>query len=102
MRAVLTQSFERIHRSNLVGMGVLPMQFVNDQNADTLGLDGTETYEIGGVADGLTPGCTLGVTVTRQDGFTIDFDVLVRLDTPVDVEYFKHGGILQYVLRQLA
>ena len=102
VRAVLTQSFERIHRSNLVGMGMLPMQFLNDQNADTLGLDGTETYEIGGVADGLTPGCTLRVTATRQDGTTIDFDVLVRLDTPVDVEYFKHGGILQYVLRQLA
>jgi aconitate hydratase len=102
VRAVLTQSFERIHRSNLVGMGVLPMQFLNDQNADTLGLDGTETYEIGGVAEGLTPGCTLRVTATRQDGSAIDFDVLVRLDTPVDVEYFKHGGILQYVLRQLA
>jgi aconitate hydratase len=102
VRAVLTQSFERIHRSNLVGMGVLPLQFLDDQNADTLGLDGTETYNIGGIAEGLTPGCNLHVTATPQDGSTIEFDVLVRLDTPVDVEYYKHGGILQYVLRQLA
>ena len=102
VRAVLAQSFERIHRSNLVGMGVLPLQFMNDQNAGTLGLDGTETYEIGGIAEGLTPGCTLKVAAVRDDGSKIEFDVLVRLDTPVDVEYYEHGGILQYVLRQLA
>ncbi|MFC1639727.1 hypothetical protein ACFL3B_03070 [Gemmatimonadota bacterium] len=102
VRAVLTQSFERIHRSNLVGMGVLPLQFVDDQNAETLGLDGTETYDIGGIAEGMKPGCNLHVAATRQDGSAIEFDVLVRLDTPVDVEYYKHGGILQYVLRQLA
>ena len=102
VRAVLTQSFERIHRSNLVGMGVLPLQFLDGQNADTLGLDGTETYSIGGIADGLTPGCNLRVAATGKDGSKVEFEVLVRLDTPVDVEYFKHGGILQYVLRQLA
>ena len=102
IRAVLTQSYERIHRSNLVGMGVLPLQFLSDDSADSLGLNGTETFHIGGIADGLTPGCNLHVTATRDDGFKAEFDVLVRLDTPVDVEYYKHGGILQYVLRQLA
>jgi len=99
---VLTQSYERIHRSNLVGMGVLPLQFLDGQNADSLGLDGTEVFEIGGIAEGLTPSCNLHVTAKREDGFVAEFEVLVRLDTPVDVEYFKHGGILQYVLRQLA
>ena len=102
IRAVLTQSYERIHRSNLVGMGVLPLQFLDGQNADSLGLDGTEVFEIGGIAEGLTPSCNLHVTAKREDGFVAEFEVLVRLDTPVDVEYFKHGGILQYVLRQLA
>jgi len=102
IRAVLTESYERIHRSNLVGMGVLPLQFLNGDNAESLGLDGTEIFHIGGIADGLTPGCNLHVTATRDDGFKAEFDVLVRLDTPVDVEYYKHGGILQYVLRQLA
>ncbi len=102
IRAVLTESFERIHRSNLVGMGVLPLQFLEGENAETLGLDGTEEYEIHGIAQGLTPGCNLHVDATRQDGSRVEFDVLVRLDTPVDVEYYKHGGILPYVLRQLA
>jgi aconitate hydratase len=83
-------------------MGVLPLQFLGDDNADSLGLNGTETFHIGGIADGLTPGCNLHVSATRDDGFKAEFDVLVRLDTPVDVEYFKHGGILQYVLRQLS
>jgi len=101
IRAVLTQSFERIHRSNLVGMGVLPLQFLEGESAESLGLDGTETYEIGGIADGLTPGCDLHVTATREDGTSVEFDVLVRLDTPVDVEYYRHGGILPYVMRQL-
>jgi aconitate hydratase len=102
IRAVLTQSYERIHRSNLVGMGVLPLQFLEGENADSLGLDGSETFQIGGIAEGLSPSCNLHVTASRDDGFKAEFDVLVRLDTPVDVEYFKHGGILQYVLRQLA
>ncbi len=102
IKAVLTQSYERIHRSNLVGMGVLPLQFLEGENADSLGLDGSETFRIGGIAEGLTPSCNLHVFATRDDGFKAEFDVLVRLDTPVDVEYFKHGGILQYVLRQLA
>ncbi len=102
IKAVLTQSYERIHRSNLVGMGVLPLQFLEGESADTLGLDGTEVYDIDGIADGLTPGCKLRITGKREDGSTVEFETLVRLDTAVDVEYYRHGGILQYVLRQLA
>jgi aconitate hydratase len=102
IKAVLTQSYERIHRSNLIGMGVLPLQFLEGQGSDELGLDGTETYTIGGIAAGLKPGCTLHVVATRGDGTNTEFDVLVRLDTAVEVEYHRHGGILQYVLRQLS
>jgi aconitate hydratase len=102
VKAVLTQSYERIHRSNLIGMGVLPLQFLEGQGCDELGLDGTETYEIGGIAAGLKPGCSLHVVAAREDGTSTEFDVLVRLDTAIEVEYHRHGGILQYVLRQLA
>ncbi len=101
VKAVLTQSYERIHRSNLIGMGVLPLQFLEGQGSDELGLDGTEIYKIGGIAAGLKPGCSLHVVATREDGTSIEFDVLVRLDTAIEVEYHRHGGILQYVLRQL-
>ena len=83
-------------------MGVLPLQFIDGESVASLGLNGNEIYHIGGIAQGLTPGCNLHVVAAREDGFKAEFDVLVRLDTPVDVEYFKHGGILQYVLRQLA
>jgi aconitate hydratase len=102
IRAVLAQSYERIHRSNLIGMGVLPLQFQADENAESLRLDGTETYDIAGIAHGLTPGCNLGISATRADGTKIEFKALVRLDTSVEVEYYRHGGILQYVLRQLS
>jgi aconitate hydratase len=102
IKAVLAQSYERIHRSNLIGMGVLPLQFRDGEGPDQLGLDGTEAYDIGGIAQGLQPGCNLKVVATRVDGSRKEFEVLVRLDTPVEVEYYRHGGILKYVLRQLS
>ncbi|MEM1127837.1 MAG: aconitate hydratase AcnA, partial [Bacteroidota bacterium] len=98
VKAVLVESFERIHRSNLIGMGVLPLQFVEGQNAQTLGLDGTETYSIP-VGNDVQPRQELTVSVTRTDGTSMAFQALVRLDTPVEVEYYRHGGILHYVLR---
>ncbi len=104
VRAVITQSFERIHRSNLIGMGVLPLQFPDGRSAAALGLDGTETYDISGIA-GMTDGpvpATVPVTATRADGSTVAFDARVRIDTPGEAAYYRNGGILQYVLRQLA
>ncbi|HEX9728803.1 MAG TPA: aconitate hydratase AcnA [Gemmatimonadales bacterium] len=98
VRAVLAASYERIHRSNLIGMGVLPLQFPPDQSAETLGLTGIEKISISGIADGLTPGGTVRV---HTDAGTV-IDAIVRLDTPIEVEYYRHGGILPYVLRQLA
>ena len=100
VKAVIAESFERIHRSNLVGMGVLPLQFRDGQTATTLGLTGTETYTITGLADGSAKTAT--VTATRDDGTSIVFEVDVLLLTPKEVEYARHGGLLQYVLRQLA
>ncbi|GAB4224669.1 MAG: aconitate hydratase AcnA [Acidobacteriota bacterium] len=99
VRAVIAQSFERIHRSNLVGMGVLPLTFPEGQNADTLGLDGSETFDIE-LPEELTPRMMVPVTAARADGRTVRFDALCRIDTPVEVEYFRHGGILQAVLRR--
>ncbi len=105
VRAVIAESFERIHRSNLVGMGILPLQFLPEDNAETLGLNGHETFDIVGLADGIADNFagvrTLKVRATRDDGATIEFDANVRIDTPQEVEYYRHGGILQYVLRQL-
>ncbi len=100
VKAVLTESFERIHRSNLVGMGVLPMVFQDGENQDTLGLDGTETYDILGISSDLTPGKLVDVTATKPDGTKTNFKAKLRLDSGVDVEYYKNGGILNYVLRQ--
>src|SRR5690606_20317744 len=100
VKAVIAESFERIHRSNLVGMGVLPLQFMHGQNAASLGLDGTETYDIAGLQDGAAR--TVEVKATRADGSVVGFEVMVLLLTPKEVEYFRHGGILHYVLRQLA
>ena len=102
--AVITESFERIHRSNLIGMGVLPMQFPAGESAESLGLDGTETFDISGVTElneGTTPS-TLHVTATKEDGSTVEFDAVLRIDTPGEADYYRNGGILQYVLRQLA
>ncbi len=103
VKAVIARSYERIHRSNLIGMGVLPLQFQDGDSAEALGLRGTESYTIEGIADGLEPGCTLTVKARgEEDGAGRTFAVLVRLDTAIEVEYYRHGGILQYVLRQLA
>ncbi|MHB1063191.1 MAG: aconitate hydratase [Georgenia sp.] len=103
VKAVITESFERIHRSNLIGMGVLPLQFPAGQNAASLGLDGTETFDISGVTalnEGTTPK-SVTVTATKGDGTVVEFDAVVRIDTPGEADYFRNGGILQYVLRQL-
>ncbi|MFZ1462664.1 MAG: aconitate hydratase AcnA [Anaerolineae bacterium] len=101
VRAVIVESFERIHRSNLVGMGVLPLQFLPGESAQTLGLSGQETFDISGVDDAMQPGQTLNVRATRPDGAVIRFQALSRIDTPVEVEYYRHGGILQFVLRKM-
>ncbi|MCP3427179.1 aconitate hydratase AcnA [Rothia sp. AR01] len=103
VRAVITESFERIHRSNLIGMGVLPLQFPEGESHASLGLDGTETFSISGVTElneGRTPK-TVHVTATAQDGSVTEFDAVVRIDTPGEAEYYRNGGILQYVLRNL-
>ncbi|WP_395137701.1 aconitate hydratase AcnA [Armatimonas sp.] len=101
VKAVIAQSFERIHRSNLVGMGVLPCQFPDGVSAATLGLDGTETFDLTGVAGGITPRMGLTLTITKADGSMTIQPVVLRIDTPIEVEYYLHGGILPYVLRQL-
>ncbi|RSX56713.1 aconitate hydratase AcnA [Bifidobacterium samirii] len=103
VKAVITESFERIHRSNLIGMGVLPLQFPAGESYASLGLDGTETYDIAGVEalnEGVTPR-TVRVTATRADGTVVAFDAVVRIDTPGEADYYRNGGILQYVLRNL-
>ncbi len=102
VRAVIAESFERIHRSNLVGMGVLPLEFQDGQTPETLGLTGRETFDITGMAAGLEPGCTVDVTATAEDGSTVSFKADARLDSDVDVEYYLNGGILQTVLRKMA
>ena len=98
---MIAESFERIHRSNLVGMGVLPLQFKDGESRTSLGLTGDDTYTIKGVAD-LKPRQDVEVAVTRKDGSTFSFNALCRIDTANEVEYFMNGGILQYVLRKLA
>ncbi len=106
VRAVIAQSYERIHRSNLVGMGILPLQFRAGQGAEALGLTGKEVYDIAGLREILTEGFPRGkeltVTVTRADGSQLEFRASVRIDTPQELQYYRHGGILEYVLRQLA
>ncbi|MDN5635889.1 MAG: aconitate hydratase, partial [Brevibacterium sp.] len=104
VEAVITESFERIHRSNLIGMGVMPLQFPAGESAESLGLDGTETFAISGITElneGTTPK-TVKVSAAKEDGTTVDFDAVVRIDTPGEADYYRNGGILQYVLRQLA
>ena len=104
VKAVIAESFERIHRSNLIGMGVVPLQFPAGQSAESLGLDGTEIFSITGLTalnEGTTPR-TVAVRAQRADGSVISFDAVVRIDTPGEADYFRHGGILQYVLRSLA
>ena len=101
IKAVIAQTYERIHRSNLVCMGVLPLQFKDGESAQSLGLTGTEAFTISGIGDGITLGQNATVTVTRQDGSEATFDTIVRIDAPAEIEYFRHGGILQMVQRQL-
>ncbi|MFW6032463.1 MAG: aconitate hydratase, partial [Phycisphaeraceae bacterium] len=101
VRAVLAESYERIHRSNLVGMGVLPLQLPKGESAKSLGLDGTETFDIA-VGDDVKPRQTIQVKATKADGKTVEFDAQCRLDTPVEVEYYRNGGILHTVLRRMA
>ncbi len=100
VKAVIAESFERIHRSNLVGMGVLPLQFNDGDNAQSLGLDGSEVFDVTGLQDGAAK--TAKVTARKADGTAIEFQAKVLLLTPKEVEYFRHGGLLHYVLRQLA
>ena len=101
VKAVVAQSFERIHRSNLVGMGVLPLQFKEGSTAQTLKLDGTETYDIVGLDASIKPQQDLTLRVTRKDGSVENVAVRCRIDTPIEIDYYQHGGILPYVLRQL-
>nr|BFE99756.1 aconitate hydratase [Streptoalloteichus tenebrarius] len=103
VRAVIAESYERIHRSNLIGMGVLPLQFPAGQTAASLGLDGTETFDFAGITalnDGETPR-TVKVTARKEDGSTVEFDAVVRIDTPGEADYYRNGGIMQYVLRKM-
>ncbi|MDQ3856367.1 MAG: aconitate hydratase AcnA [Chloroflexota bacterium] len=101
VRAVIAQSYERIHRSNLVGMGVLPLQFRPGESAESLGLSGAEMFDIEGIAAGLRPRQSLTIRARRDDGSESSFEVTVRIDTPMELEYYRHGGILPMVLRQL-
>jgi aconitate hydratase len=103
VRAVLAASFERIHRSNLVGMGILPLQFVDGQDADALGLDGTERYSVPAIdfAHVRLP-LTVRVAAERADGTVAEFDALVRVDTPTEATYMANGGILHYMVRTMA
>jgi len=100
VKAVIAESFERIHRSNLVGMGVLPLQFQAGENAQVLGLDGADIFSITGLEDGASK--TASITAVKPDGQSKTFQAKVLLMTPKEVEYFRHGGLLHYVLRQLA
>ncbi|MEX2511953.1 MAG: aconitate hydratase AcnA [Cyclobacteriaceae bacterium] len=100
IKGVIAESYERIHRSNLVGMGVLPMQFANGQSAASLGLTGKEEISIEGIKEGLSPLKVLRATAKKEDGSTVKFEVIARLDSAIEIEYYKNGGILHYVLRQ--
>jgi aconitate hydratase len=101
VRAVVAQSYERTHRSNLVGMGVLPLQFPEGTNAATLGLDGTEAFDLEGLTRGLAPRQETPLVIRRADGSVSGTSLRVRIDTPIESDYYRHGGILPYVLRQL-
>ncbi len=102
IKAAIAESFERIHRSNLIGMGIVPLQYAQGETRDSLGLTGEETFAIEGLAAKLEPGMTVKVTATAADGTAKTFDALLRIDTPDEADYYRHGGILQYVLRSLA
>jgi aconitate hydratase len=101
VRAVMAKSFERIHRSNLIGMGVLPVEFMPGEDMNTLGLQGDEVFSIRGLQDGIQPEMKVNVTAERADGQKQEFSAKVRIDTAIEVEYYRNGGILHMVLRQL-
>jgi aconitate hydratase len=101
VKAVLARSFERIHRSNLVGMGVLPLQFLGEQSVQSLGITGHETFDLKGMEGEIKPQQEVTLVIHRVNGTTDEVTVLLRIDTPIEVDYYKHGGILPFVLRQL-
>ncbi len=101
VKAVVAASFERIHRSNLVGMGVLPLQFLEGTNAQTLGLDGSEIFSITGLSNDIQPGQQVTLEIQSKDQKQRSVPVKLRIDTPIEVDYYRHGGILPFVLRQL-
>jgi aconitate hydratase len=101
VKAVIAKSFERIHRSNLVGMGVLPLQFLGSDSVDSLGITGNETFDLKGIESDIKPQQEVTLVITRANGDTQEVKVLLRIDTPIEVDYYKHGGILPFVLRQL-
>ena len=101
VKAVVAKSFERIHRSNLVGMGVLPLQFIGGDSVASLGLRGDESFDVLGLGGPLKPQQQLGLVINRKDGSRQEIKVLLRIDTPIEVDYYRHGGILPYVLREL-
>ncbi|MBI2866915.1 MAG: aconitate hydratase, partial [Chloroflexi bacterium] len=100
IKAAIAESYERIHRSNLVGMGVLPLQFPPGQSAESLGLTGRETYHVHGIKK-LTPGAQVEVIAQREDGSAVAFKATARINSPIELEYYRHGGILQKVLRDM-
>jgi aconitate hydratase len=100
VKAVIAESYERIHRSNLVGLGVLPLEFKPGESAASVGLSGRETFNITGVAGMVKPLQEVTVVATGEDGTAIQFNAIARLDSAIEIEYYRHGGILQYVLRQ--
>jgi aconitate hydratase len=101
VKAVIVRSFERIHRSNLVGMGVLPLQFIGNDSVESLGITGKETYDLKGLDGEIKPQQQATLVIHRADGTSQEVKVLLRIDTPIEVDYYKHGGILPFVLRQL-
>jgi len=101
VKAVITRSFERIHRSNLVGMGVLPLQFLGNDSVQTLGITGEETFDLKGLEGEIKPQQEATLVIHRKNGETQEVKLLLRIDTPIEVDYYKHGGILPFVLRQL-
>jgi aconitate hydratase len=101
VKAVVAASFERIHRSNLVGMGVLPLQFKEGVNAQTLKLDGTEIVSVSGLSNNVKPRQDVTLEIARKDGSTEKVPVILRIDTPIEIDYYRHGGILPFVLRDI-
>ncbi|NBQ83903.1 MAG: aconitate hydratase, partial [Alphaproteobacteria bacterium] len=102
IKAVIAESFERIHRSNLIGMGVLPLQFAEGVSRESLGLDGSEVFDLTGIAGCITPGMTVTLKATKTDGAVVEAALKCRIDTAGEADYYRHGGILPYVLRSLA